>query len=315
MGLRQDALTDVLGSVRLSSTVFCRASLTAPWGVHTKGLDGGLFHAVLRGRAVCLLEDGGGVVELGPGDVVLLPHGAAHRMVDRPRTPVVPIRGRVVDDEQTGVGWLRLGGGGEVTELVCGRFDFDRQGGAPHPLLSLLPQAIHLKADDQRVAGWLAPTVQLIAQELLRREPGSGAVIVRLCDVLVVQGFRAVVQAPGEGWLAALKDKGVARALDALHAEPARDWSADALAKQAGMSRSAFFPRFRELVGEPPASYLVRWRMHLAARALSEDPGPSLGELADRVGYQSEAAFAKAFKRCVGQSPGEYRRRARTLPS
>jgi AraC-like DNA-binding protein len=306
-----DALTDVLSSVRLRSTVFCRAELDAPWGVHTKGLDGGIFHAVVRGRCVAQLDDGGEPVELGAGDVILLPHGDPHTMRDRPGTHARPIRDLVSEPAEGGVGEIRLVGGGETTSLVCGRFDFER--GAPHPLLSLLPRAIHLRTSDADLATWLGPTVQLVAAELERREPGASAVITRLADLLVVHAIRACVrrEQAGTGWLAALRDPQVGRALDLVHGRARDPWTVDSLATKVGMSRSVFFDRWTRLVGEPPAQYLARWRMHLAARLLREESGASVAEIADRVGYGSEAAFSKAFKRLVGAAPSDYRRAAR----
>lgn len=312
-----DALAGVLASVRLRSTVFARAALHAPWAVSTQGLDGGIFHAVVRGR--CVVIPGGAAspkgsarpIELGPGDVVLLPHGDPHVMADRPGRRALPIRGRVRVPEGGGVGWLRLDGGGEETSLVCGRFDVEKGAieGDPHPLLGLLPRVVHLRADDPALAPWLSPLVAALAFELDHPEPGASTVITRLADVLVVHAIRATVRegTAQDGWLGALRDRRIARALDLVHARPHEPWTAASLAEAVGMGRSAFFERFQALVREPPAQYVARWRMHLAARSLREGSA-SVAEVARTVGYDSEAAFSRAFKRLVGVSPGRLRR-------
>ncbi len=313
-----DALGQVLASVRLKSTVFARGALFAPWGVSTRGLEGGgIFHAVARGRCVVIPAPAGKKaarpLELGPGDVVLLPYGDPHVMADRAHRRAVPIRGRVRTPEGGGVGLLHIDGGGEETSLVCGRFEVERSvaGKAPHPLLGLLPRVVHLRAGDPALAPWLMPLVTALAFELDHHEPGSSTVITRLADVLVVHAIRACVRegTTEDGWLGALRDPRIARALDLVHARPHEPWTAASLAEAVGMGRSAFFERFTELVREPPAHYVTRWRMHLAARSLREDD-LTVAEAARSVGYDSEAAFSRAFKRLVGASPSTFRRAA-----
>ena len=318
-----DALAEVLRLVRLESSVFARAALFAPWAVSTNGLDGGLFHAVVRGRCVAIPGVPPGAkkaketrpLELGAGDVLLLPYGDPHVMADRVGRRAVPIRGRVRTPEAGGVGLLSIDGGGEETSLVCGRFDVERARATgaddarpPHPLLGLLPRVVHLRASDPTLAPWLPPLVAALAFELDHPQPGSSAVITRLADVLVVHAIRACVRegTTDGGWLGALRDPRVARALDLLHARPHEPWTASSLAEAVGMGRSAFFERWSALVGEPPAQYLARWRMHLAARALRGREG-SVAEIGRRVGYDSEAAFSRAFKRLVGVAPSSLR--------
>lgn len=318
-----DALAEVLRHVRLESSVFARAALSAPWAVSTNGLDGGIFHAVVRGRGVAIPSARAGQgrasearpIELGPGDVVLLPHGDPHVMADRAGRRAVPIRGSVRTPEGGGVGLLSIDGGGEETSLVCGRFDVERARPtsegmrAPHPLLGLLPRVVHLRADDPALAPWLPPLVAALAFELDHPQPGSGTVITRLADVLVVHAIRACVRegTTDGGWLGGLRDPRIAHALDLLHARPHEPWTAASLAEAVGMGRSAFFDRWSTLVGEPPAQYLARWRMHLAQRSLRLGDG-SVAEVGRRVGYDSEAAFSRAFKRLVGVAPGTLRR-------
>jgi AraC-like DNA-binding protein len=303
-----DPLTGVLNSISLHSAVFCRAKLRAPWAVHTGGMDAGIFHAVVRGRA-WITPDGEQTPQaLATGDVAMLPHGCGHVMADDPGTTPRPIHELVEAANAEGMASLNVDGGGAETSLVCGRIDFER--GDIHPLLGPLPDLIIVRAEDPAVGSWLAPTVQLMAAELDAESPGSRTVITRLADVVVVQALRALTASlpPNQsGWLEALRQPAIARALALIHDRPSERWTVDALAREVGMSRSGFFARFSELVGEPPARYLARWRMHLAARALRRD-GASVAEAAERVGYRSVASFSKAFRDLVGISPGAYRR-------
>lgn len=299
-----DALTEVLHRCRLAGTIFSRAWLRAPWGVRSGQSAHGIFHAVTHGA--CWLETEGlpeGRTLLGTGDVVFLPYGAPHVLSDAPGRDAAPI-GLLA--QQSPPGMLRVDQGGPLTELLCGSLRFAQ--GDLHPLLGVLPPALVVRAE-------AAPTVRaitaLIDAEMQAPGPGSDTVIARLTDVLLVQGIRRwLASGPEErgGWMAGLRDPQIARALSLMHSDPAGSWTLARLARQVGMSRSAFAARFSALVGEPPSGYLTRWRMSLAAEALRGEP-VTLAELAGRVGYQSEYALSKAFKRTTGQSPEQFRAR------
>jgi AraC-like DNA-binding protein len=310
-----DALTTILGSLRLRSAVFARAELGRGWAVSTRGIPGaGIFHAVVSGSAMARLDDGkkAAFVSLSAGDVVLFPHGDPHVMAESPaasprsiRDLVLPRPAGAPDD---GVADVRAGLGPARTILLCGRIDFDRL--APHPLLGQLPRMLPVLGSDAVIGRWLGPTVALMAAEAAGDAPGRSLLVTRLSDVLVVQALRAHIAAASQaptGWLRALRDPHVERALTLLHAEPKHEWTVDALSVRVGLSRAALYQRFTELVGEPPARYLARWRMHLATRQLVEGQR-SVAEIAGDVGYQTEAAFSRAFKRIVGTSPAAYRR-------
>jgi len=305
-----DSLSDVLAQFRVSSTVFSRAELRAPWAVHTSGLNRGIFHAVVRGRGWLALEGAQEqAVPFSTGDVVVLPHGHAHVMSSDPALPPVPIT-ELIETGDSNVDVLRVDGGGMRTELVCGSIEFAHATG--HPLLSQLPHFMHVRAEDATLGGWLSEIVRLLSEEVTHDRPGASTLTARLADVVVVQALRAYIASlpPGEGgWLGALNDPDIRRALALLHSHPQETWTTKTLAHKVGMSRSSLYARFSALVGDPPGRYLTRWRIHLAARALREEK-LTVGEAALRVGYESEASFSKAFKTLLGQSPGAWRKAA-----
>lgn len=222
-----------------------------------------------------------------------------------PATPSVPIASLPGPPGPDGLPCVCHGGGGARTSILCGTFRFGPA--AAELLLPLLPPLLVARGDGGPTSSWMDATLRLLADELGGALPGAETVVSRLADVLFVHVLRAwMAQHAGEvGWLAAMTDPPLGRALAAMHARPERPWTAAELARVAGLSRSAFFDRFSARVGEAPAAYLARWRMHLARQALRE--GATLAEVATQVGYGSEAAFSKAFKRQTGSSPGEWR--------
>jgi AraC-like DNA-binding protein len=199
-------------------------------------------------------------------------------------------------------------GSGSLTTLVCGTVEFDHP--AAQRLVSLLPRAITVDGSNSRYGDWIQSTLRFMAAEARELRPGGETVITRLADVLVIQAIREWIEldpAAQAGWLGALRDRQIGRVLTLIHRHPARPWTLESLASEVAMSRSAFAARFSELVGESAMHYVARWRMHLATTWLREDDS-ALGELAGRLGYQSEAAFSRAFKRVVGMAPASWRR-------
>ncbi len=303
-----DVLTSVMDAVRLRSRVFCRSELRAPWGLALPRSEYGHFHVIERGGAWLRVE-GQQPVALAGGELVVVPHGTGHTLTDSLTTKARPLAaaGRPGDG---GCVVMRGGGRGAETQFVCGSFRLERR--EAHPLVELLPPLIHLRPAETPAAEWLEATLRFIAWETREAKPGTETIVSRLTDVLFVQVLRAwVTTLPegGGGWLGALRDPQVAAALAHVHRSPERRWTNASLAAGVGMSRSRFAARFTRLVGEPPLGYLSRWRL-LTAAGLLHDSALSLGEIAARVGYESEAAFSKAFKRRFGSPPGAYRRRA-----
>jgi AraC-like DNA-binding protein len=197
-----------------------------------------------------------------------------------------------------------------MCRILCGTVTFTRP--TTHPLLAGLPPLIVSRAGDSALGRWVEDTLRTLQSELAEPQPGTDAVLTRIADILVVQLLRSYLRAPesaAPSWLSAMRDPAIRRALGRIHAEPSEDWSLDALAGAASLSRSAFCERFARLVGEPPGAYLTRWRMHLAAELLRRE-GASVAEAAEQVGYRSESSFSNAFLRTYGQRPAAYRRAA-----
>jgi AraC-like DNA-binding protein len=303
-----DPLGEALHFLRMSGTFYCRSELTAPWCLVLPPRAGCLsFHVVTAGR--CWVEvEGTDPTVLGPGDLALVPHGAGHRLSSGPDAPPRELDDLACEHVSDRYAILRHGGDGAASTLVCGAVRFDHP--AAHHLVGLLPRLIHVDGASSLDMDRIRITLQLMAAEARELRPGGETVITRLADILVIQAIRSWIErdpAAQTGWLGALQDRQVGRAIALIHRDPSRPWSLAALASEVGMSRSAFAARFTELVGEPAMRYVARWRMHVALTALREgDAG--LAELAGRMGYQSEAAFSRAFKRFMGVAPGAARR-------
>jgi len=304
-----DVLAEVLDRLGLESRLFCRSELRAPWAMGLPSGDFAHFHAIERGGA-WLSVPGGTPLALTAGDLVVLPHGGGHQLADAPGRGAVALESLLQPRPGGACSIIRHGGDGPETWMICGSFRFRRRRG--HPLLSLLPPVLQLRSSGGRAPEWLEATLRQIAAESRDPRPGSRAVISRLTDVLFIQVVRAWIDARPEGkgsWLDGLRDARIAAALGLIHQQPERAWTVAALAAQVGMSRSPFAARFSRLVGEPPLGYLSAWRVQVAADLLRSER-MSLAEVAMRVGYESEAAFGKAFKRRLGISPGAWRRQA-----
>jgi AraC-like DNA-binding protein len=306
-----DVLTDVLQTLRVSAACHGRLELTAPWGLSVTASEDAKFHVVLHGNCWLDVEGFDHAIPLSSGDLVALPHGHPHALRDDPRTPTQPLLKALGRGLCQGDSVVATGGGGTKTSLISGFFRFEDR--RQNPLLAALPPVISLLGDNGRSVPWLEPTLKFIACEAASRRPGAETVISRLADVLfiqIVRGHLASLPADTPGWLGALLEPQIGAALSLLHSQPEQAWTVASLASAVGMSRSAFAARFARLVGEPPLSYLTRWRMKKAARMLREGRS-TLAAIATSVGYESEAAFSKAFKRAIGSSPGAYRRAGR----
>lgn len=311
-----DALTDILQTVRLESTILGAAQLTSPWAIRIRDddEDEAVFHVVTRGRC-WLLDANASPIPLVSGDLLILLYGHEHIICDDLASPVVDLEEVVAIQPNHGYKRISYGGGGLQTELVSGCFKF-RGNRSHNPLLSALPAIIHIKNEQGRLLPWLETTLQFIASEIAINQLGCQTVLARLADVLFIQAVRAYVTGLSTeqgNWLCALRDREIGIALSLMHRYPENSsWTVASLAARIPMSRSAFAARFAQLVGQPPMQYLTTWRMVKAADLLRESQ-LGIREVATQAGYESEVAFSKAFKRWAGVAPGIYRRKSCTL--
>ncbi len=302
-----DPLGEILHLLKLTGSLYSRADLTAPWGIDLPAFEGCMmFHIVTCGH--CWLEVPGEEARLlQRGSLALVPHGSGHRICSKPKERAVPLFDIPVEQVSDRYEIMCFGGGGELTQLTCGVVRFDHVAG--QQLLALLPRVLKLDGWADEEDSWMQSTLRLIAHEARELRPGGEMVITHLADILIIQAIRSwIYSAPEEeqGWLAALRDRQIGKALVAIHREPEKNWTVASLAREVGMSRSGFSARFTHMVGRSAMRYLTHWRMHLA-RAQLEETSDGLSILANRFGYQSEAAFSKAFKREFGVPPGSVR--------
>ena len=318
-----DPLSDLLRIVRLDGAFFYAAEATAePWGVESVSageltpriLPGAehliAYHVLTRGRCYGGLV-GGEPVELAPGDVIVFPHGDAHRMSSDGG-------GRRLPDVNTKAparypGTVLIGDQGpRVTSFVCGFLGCDRR--PFNPLLAALPRLMHVRS---MADGWHGGVIRQLTDESRLGRPGADCVLTRLAELMFIEVLRRYLEGlpPGQtGWLAGLRDEVVGRALSVLHARPAHPWTLESLAREVASSRSNLAKRFGDLVGQPPMQYLGRWRIQVAANLLVQS-GAKVASIGSEVGYDSEAAFSRAFKRATGRAPGAWREARRAAQS
>jgi AraC-like DNA-binding protein len=308
-----DIAADVVAATRHGTAFNARCRFRPPWGVRIPAGAQASVHVVTAG-ACWLTPDDGEPVQLTRDDVVLIPAGLGHCLTDSPGRPVVSIEELIGGSlAETAMRELAIEGDGPVTELLCGGYLLEA--GLRHPLTSMLPPIVHIGAGQARGTG-LAAAIDLLSAESQRSDPGAPAVIASLIDLLFVYLLRAWLAGQGRvdgGWADALYDPVVGGALALVHADPARPWTVVMLARAVGVPRATFTRRFAMLTGQSPMAYVTSWRMTVAARILRDERG-TLREVAARVGYDSEFAFARAFKRTTGYAPGRYRATAETVP-
>lgn len=313
----KDPLGEALHFLRMTGAFYARSELSEPWGFAMPEMEDCLwFHVVTSGR--CRLEVSGAPPRyLVPGEFALVPHGLGHTLSsDEESGRTVPIVYDLPHDYVSDrYAIIRHGGGGSATTLVCGAVRLDHPSAVQ--LIRSLPPLIVVESAPAPHLSWMHSTLGLVADEAKYLRPGGEAVITRLSDILVIQALRSWIEtdpAAKLGWLGALQDPAVGPALALIHRNPDTPWTVALLAAEVAMSRSAFSARFTAMVGESPMRYLARWRMRSAHDTLRSGD-MTVAELAKRSGYRSEAAFARAFKRVLGVSPGSVRTRADTAAS
>ncbi len=306
----QDALNDVLDHLYVRGAVYCRSDLRPPWAFSVERKPIGGFHAIAHGAAWLAVEGEKQRFKISRGDLIVLPHGHAHSLSDSPTTSPTPLKEIIKQKPLEDGIRLRMGNRGPTTILLCGGFQLE--GRSTHPLVAALPKVIHIQEKDGSAASRVRSTLRQIEMETRVMRPGAQTLIARLSDILFIQVVReyfdCLVQGgTNKGWVGALKNPQIGTAITAIHRQPEEAWTVASLASQAGMSRSVFAAKFTEFVGEPPLRYVARWRAHKAAWNLRASDA-KLSEIARRVGYESETALSRAFRRFMGTSPGAYRK-------
>lgn len=333
-----DVLSDVLRVVRLTSAVFFTARFSSPWSVESPPPDElarclglraesiAMFHVLVEGECWVSFADRG-PLKMEAGEVLIFPRGDPHVMSSHVGAKPRPIGALLPPQRSEDVPQVDFGGGGESTRFVCGYLHCDQ---AFNPLIGALPALMcvsgrHGAEQESRSGaepaerpevvwvnadGWLATTLRHTVEQAVATDPGSSAMLARLTELLYLDVLRRYMQqlpSGHMGWLAGVKDAEVGRALRLMHARPDRPWTVEDLAHEVGVSRSALAQRFTEWIGEAPMRYLTGWRIQLAKHLLLQT-GLPVAEVADRVGYESEAAFNRAFKRHVGKPPATWRK-------
>ena len=317
-----DALSDVLRAIRLTGAIFFDVRASEPWVAETPpgaSIVGTIFpgadhlvsyHVITRGSCWAGVA-GEAPIRLSAGDVVVFPHGDQHAMSSAPgmhAAPDLALYRRPVDGQLP----FKLSVGSAIDEsaqFVCGFLGCDAR--PFNPLLAALPRVVHLSG---ATSGAIGAFVQVALAEAREARPGGQCVLSHLSELMfvdVVRRYLETLPADRTGWLAGLRDPAVGRALTALHRSPERDWTLEGLAREAGLSRTALAERFTQFVGQPPMQYLTNWRMQIAATHLRSGTD-SMATIAERVGYESEAAFSRAFKRALGEPPSAWRKRTAT---
>ena len=318
-----DVLSEVLKVVRLDGAVFYNAEFSSPWSFRSPpsralapylAPSAGhviIYHLLIEGRGFARLE-GGERIPLEAGDIVIFPHGDAHVVENGPRITAVDSDPELLRIFSQGLKTSRMGGGGEVTRFVCGYMACEPR--LAQSLLGGLPPVFKVNIRNDDAGRWLESSIRFSVGQAGASLPGGEAVLAKLSEALFVETLRryiALLPEQQTGWLAGARDPEVGNALALMHRNPARPWTIADLARETGISRSVLAERFRHYLGEPPMSYLTRWRLQLGAHMLKSSSSSVL-QIAAEVGYESEAAFNRAFKREFGLPPARFRKQSKS---
>ena len=306
-----DLLSDILTHLSLKGVLYFRTSFTPPWGVAVPAYElVARFHFAHRGHCYVTIDPTGETVHLAQGDLIIIPHGASHALYHGPSPDAILPLDKVLEESGfEGHGVLVHGGGDgqhEETQLICGHFAFARH--AHHVLIDRLPACLHVPNYGENAGRWMEATLRLIGDEAGGAKMGGDLIALRMSEVIFAQAIRHFIESQGteHAGLDGFADPKLARALTAFHQRPAEQWTIDSLARVAGLSRTGFAQQFSQKMGMTPMHYLTTWRMQIARHCLAEQQ-MVVSEVAAIVGYQSDAAFARAFKKEVGVTPAAYR--------
>lgn len=305
-----DVLSDIVDVLRFRGAFYFTTAFTAPWGIQVpRHANVARFHFAAGGDCWIRVEGVGEPRLLTPGDLIVVPHGAAHILSDSPNSPVTHLDQVLSESVYAGDGALVFGGpdGARTTRLVCGHFEFS--GDFRHPLIEQLPATLFIERAKAIEFSWFDDALRFLAHEAGSKRPGAQAMIRRLAEILFIHTVRVwqEIEGPQSGFVAAAADRNIGRSLQAFHQSPEARWSLETLAREGGLSRTLFVEKFRSMIGTPPMQYVTEWRMQQARRLLQDTVLP-IEEIAERAAYGSVAAFSRTFKKITGASPGAVRR-------
>lgn len=305
-----DVLSDILDTLNFKGSLYFTTEFSAPWGVEVPRYENvARFHLAIGGECWVTVEGVERPVHLRSGDMIIIPHGERHCLSDKPDSPIEKLDEVLEKSGFSGEGFLVYGGheNQAATKLVCGHFEFD--GNFSHPLISELPSYILISGKQAMDFSWFDNAMNFMSYETQMTNMGNDAIIKRLSEILFIHATRVWSSTVDQdsGFMRAVSDRKVGRSLRAFHAAPEARWTIESLASEAGLSRSIFAHKFKELMQMTPLSYVTLWRMQKACHYLLESE-MSMDMVAENVGYQSLAAFAKVFKKNVGVGPGSFRR-------
>jgi len=299
-----DALSDVLDSLKLKAVVYQKTYFTGPWGIAVAQDTYSQFWRLLKGSCYISVP-GEEILEMKPGDFIFVPHGAAHRIMSHPDSVCIP-SAKYVQSLRSGQPIFH--GDENETVLIGGHFEFTSP--VQHPFLQALPGLIKINSAQNEIRFWMEQAASFMNDELTIGRAGSQLILGRLAEVVFILIIRAYIEEGevAQGFLRAFKDPRISTSLNSMHAALGKEWTLHQLAATAGMSRSLYAKEFKRLLGETPLAYLTDWRILRSKEFLLESK-ENICDIAERVGYQSEAAFNRLFKSRVGETPASYRRR------
>lgn len=309
-----DLLSDILTNLSMRGTIYFRTSFTKPWGVAVPSYENvARFHFAHRGNCLVRVDGVEKIVDLAQGDLVIIPHGAAHALYcgHDPEHTIMPLDAVLKSSGFAGTGTLVYGGEDtqSETQLICGHFSFDPN--ARHILMERLPAYIHLTNYGESAGRWMEATLRMIGEETGGQKMGGDLIALRMSEVILAQAIRSYIEGSGalERGLGAFAHKNLSRALETFHKAPADSWTVETLAQVAGMSRTSFAVQFHKTMDMTPIDYVTKWRMEIAKKVLLTS-GASLSDAAESAGYASDSAFSRIFKKETGMAPAEFRKRA-----
>lgn len=312
-----DLLSDILDNLQLKGTLYFRTSFTSPWSIRVPQYQKvSRYHYANRGRCLVRIDPEKAPVSLEQGDLLIITHGAPHTMYCNPESENPPTLLEDVIEKSgfNGQGTLVYGdiGTHHETQLICGHFAFDKE--AQHPLIDALPEYIHIKNYGAESSTWMENTLKVIGSEAGKNDIGADLIALKMSEIIYAQAMRAYLNSDEakSSELAGYVDEKLSKAIKVIHQSPEHAWTLTELAGIAGLSRTAFANRFKELLSMTPLVYMTHWRMQIARRSLRETNNAVI-DIAEKVGYQSEAAFSRVFKKKFGIAPVAYRKKKPTL--